>query len=108
MNVQIRRASPRDAKTMTQVAISAKRHWNYPEDWIEIWTPQLTFNPGYFEENESWVAIVSDVSAGFYTIQEKHRKAWIENLWVLPEYMGWASENDCFITPLPVHAKWDI
>jgi ribosomal protein S18 acetylase RimI-like enzyme len=24
----------------------------------------------------------------FYTLQEKNGKAWLENLWVLPEYMG--------------------
>jgi ribosomal protein S18 acetylase RimI-like enzyme len=88
MMIEIRRALPEDARILSQIALSAKSHWNYPERWIEIWTPQLTFNPEYFVENESWVAITEDTSAGFYTIQVKDGKSWIENLWVLPQYMG--------------------
>ena len=37
-----RRAIP---KALTQIALAAKRHWGYPERWIEIWSSQLTFSP---------------------------------------------------------------
>lgn len=88
MRIEIRRALPEDAPVLSQIALSAKSHWNYPESWIEIWTPQLTFDPEYFAENESWLAITDDTPAGFYTIQAKDGKSWIENLWILPRYMG--------------------
>ena len=55
---------------------------------MEIWTPQLTFAPEYFEANESWVAIDGDQQIGFYTLQDKNGIAWIENLWILPTYIG--------------------
>ena len=84
----IRRVDPQEADVLTQIALSAKRHWGYPERWLEIWTPQLTFTSEYFEENESWVAVDGDQQIGFYTLQDKNEKAWIENLWVLPEYIG--------------------
>jgi ribosomal protein S18 acetylase RimI-like enzyme len=34
------------------------------------------------------VAEADEILVGFYTIQERNRNAWIENLWVLPEYSG--------------------
>ncbi|GAB4458287.1 MAG: GNAT family N-acetyltransferase [Anaerolineales bacterium] len=73
---------------MTRIAISAKGHWGYPERWIEIWRPQLTFSPHYFEKNESWAAVEDEAPVAFYTLQERQGNAWLENLWVLPEWMG--------------------
>lgn len=73
---------------MTRIALSAKAHWGYPDRWMEIWEPQLTFSPEYFEENESWAAEADNAPAGFYTLREKDGNGWIENLWVLPEFMG--------------------
>jgi len=84
----IRRVVPKEADVLTHVALSAKRHWGYPEHWMEIWTPELTFAPEYFEDNESWVAVDNEMPIGFYTLQERNGNAWIENLWVLPERIG--------------------
>ncbi|RPJ25594.1 MAG: GNAT family N-acetyltransferase [Chloroflexi bacterium] len=88
MNLRIRRAKPEQADELTRIALAAKAHWGYPKRWLEIWTPQLTFSPDYFEENEGWVAIVKERPIGFYTLQEKNGNTTIENLWVLPEYIG--------------------
>ncbi|MEP0804181.1 MAG: GNAT family N-acetyltransferase [Chloroflexota bacterium] len=88
MTIHIRRAHPADANALTVIAISAKRYWGYPERWIEIWRPQLTFSPQYFEENESWAAVMNGAPVAFYTLQEQQGNAWLENLWVLPEWMG--------------------
>ena|SRR5688572_9712928 len=86
--MNIRRALPEEADVLTQIALSAKAHWGYLDSWIEIWTPQLTFSPEYFDENESWLCVDNEKPIAFYTLQEKNAKAWIENLWVLPEYIG--------------------
>ena len=88
MNFQILPAMPAQAEILTHIALSAKAHWGYPERWMELWQPQLTFGPGYFEENESWVAEIDQAPVGFYTLLEKDENAWIENLWVSPEAMG--------------------
>jgi len=86
--ISIRRTLSTDANVLTHIAISAKEHWGYPEHWMEIWRPQLTFSTEYFEENESWVAERYGTPIAFYTLFDKNGNAWIENLWVLPEYMG--------------------
>jgi ribosomal protein S18 acetylase RimI-like enzyme len=55
---------------------------------MENWKPQLTFSPEYFEEKESWTAETNGAPIAFYTLQEKDGSAWIENLWVSPEFIG--------------------
>jgi len=86
--ISIQRVNPNHAEQLTQIALAAKAHWGYPKRWMEIWKPQLTFSPEYFFENESWMAVVNDSPIGFYTLEEKNGNAWLENLWVLPEYIG--------------------
>jgi GNAT superfamily N-acetyltransferase len=86
--IRIRKVEPEEADEMTCIAMSAKAYWGYSERWMEIWEPQLTFSPEYFGENESWVAEVDGLPVAFYTLQEKDGNGWIENLWVLPTFIG--------------------
>src|SRR5215207_1911181 len=88
MNLEIHRVKPEQADALTQIALTAKAHWGYPERWMELWKPQLTFSPEYLEESESWVAAADNRPIAFYTLQERAGAAWIENLWVSPEYIG--------------------
>lgn len=84
----IRPVLPEEADDLTRIALAAKRHWGYPERWIEIWTPQLTFDPHYFEEHESWAAVIEDKPVAFYTLLDRDNVACLANLWVSPEFMG--------------------
>ena len=84
----IRPALPEEADLLSHIAYSAKAHWGYPERWMEIWKPQLTFSSEYFTTNESWVAEKDGNPVAFYTLWEKKGDAWIENLWVRPEFIG--------------------
>lgn len=93
----IRQVDPKEADMLTQIALSAKRHWGYPERWMEIWAPLLTFTPVYFEENESWVAVDGEKPIAFYTLQNKNGISWLENLWVLPEYIGRGVGKEMFL-----------
>lgn len=86
--ISIHPVSASQAGELSQIAYAAKAHWGYPERWMELWRPQLTFRGDYFEQNESWVALDGTEPVAFYTLQEKNGKAWLENLWVLPDYMG--------------------
>lgn len=100
--IQIRPVRPEQADVLSQIALTAKRHWGYPEPWIEIWTPQLTFSPEYFESNESWAAVDGDVPVAFYTLLEANAIASIENLWVLPAYMGQGIGKELFLHAVEV------
>lgn len=86
--ISIRPVDPREAGLLSQIALSAKAHWGYPERWMAIWAPHLTYAASYFVEHEGWVAADGGRQIGFYTLEEKNGHAWIENLWVVPEYIG--------------------
>lgn len=86
--ISIQRVNPNHAEQLTQIALAAKAYWGYPERWLEIWKPELTFRPEYFIHHEGWAAMIENNSIGFYTLEERNGNAWLENLWVLPEYIG--------------------
>jgi GNAT superfamily N-acetyltransferase len=100
MNIKIRRVISTEADVLSHIAFSAKAHWGYPQRWMEIWEPQLTFSPEYFDKNESWVAELDGKPVAFYTLQEKKGDAWIENLWVFPEYIGTGIGKKLFLHAL--------
>jgi GNAT superfamily N-acetyltransferase len=77
-----------EAEALSQIALAAKRHWGYPEHWIQLWKPQLTFDADYFKVNESWAADLNGHPVAFYTLLDKNGMAWLDNLWVMPEYMS--------------------
>jgi ribosomal protein S18 acetylase RimI-like enzyme len=88
MSIEIQRARSDQAHALTLIVLAAKAHWGYPRRWLEIWKPQLAITPDFLETNESWAAVENGTPIGFYTLQEKNGKGWIENLWVLPEFIG--------------------
>ncbi len=100
--ITIRLARPEEADILSQIAIAAKGHWNYPQHWMELWRPQLTFMPEYFEQNESWVAEENGLPIAFYTLQDRDGIAWLENLWVLPVYIGKGLGKELFLHAVEV------
>ena len=94
--ISIRRAKPEEADLLSQIAIAAKSHWDYPEHWMQLWIPQLTFGPAYFEEHEGWAAELDRAPIAFYTLENRNGKAWIETLRVLPAHMGKGVGNQLF------------
>src|SRR5262249_7929949 len=88
MKVDIRRALDDESEKLSLTAHAAKRHWGYPENWIEQWKPQLTVTPEFIRNNRVYAALSGDEVAGFYGLIEHHNKVELEHLWVLPEYMG--------------------
>jgi GNAT superfamily N-acetyltransferase len=87
MNSEILFAKPDQAKTLTQIAFAAKRHWGYPERWIKIWSPTLTVSEEFIERNDTYIAYLMGKPVGFYAISVENTKASLEHLWVLPSHM---------------------
>jgi GNAT superfamily N-acetyltransferase len=87
VKIQIVRAQPSDAETLTVVAHAAKRYWGYPDRWIEAWTEDLTVTARFIVENEVFLAERGDEVIGFYALSVKDNKAELEHLWVAPEGM---------------------
>ena len=81
-------AMPEQAGVLTTITLAAKRHWNYPENWIKTWLPSLTITPEYILVNEIWMAVVDEQYVAYYSLKPESEYLWLDNLWVLPEFIG--------------------
>jgi GNAT superfamily N-acetyltransferase len=88
MKIEIRHAQPNEAEALTEIAHAAKRHWNYPEEWIGHWKLDLTITPDFIMGNEVFVAVVDEQIAGCCALVLTDSLAEIEHMWMRPEHMG--------------------
>ena len=88
MNIQIRRARPDEAGVLTEIAHAAKRHWGYPENWIERWQVDLSITPEFIADNEVYVATIDQEVAGCCAIAFGERLTELEHMWIRPQHMG--------------------
>jgi GNAT superfamily N-acetyltransferase len=86
--MHIIRAKPEDADVLTQIAHAAKRHWGYPEKWIESWRDVLTITPEFIAANATYCAIENDSVVGFYLLTTESDGMHLDHLWILPRAMG--------------------
>jgi N-acetylglutamate synthase-like GNAT family acetyltransferase len=88
MPIEIRRARPEESETLSQIAHAAKRHWHYPESWIEDWKADLTITPDFIANHEVFVAIIDESITGCCALVVTDALAEIEHMWIKPEHMG--------------------
>ena len=94
--MDIQSAKPNQAEILTQIAFAAKRHWDYPERWIQLWSPILTVTAEFIENHETYVAYLDDKPIGFFAISKEDERASVEHLWVLPDFIGKGVGADLF------------
>jgi GNAT superfamily N-acetyltransferase len=103
--MMIRRATPEEAATLTQIALDAKRYWGYPEHWIRHWEADLTISAEFIRENEVYVAEDGGEIVGFYALcvnrkaeqPDSVRKAELEHMWVVPRCIGTGIGKELFL-----------
>ena len=86
--IEIRRATPDESDKLTALAHAAKRHWNYPPEWINSWKADLTLAPEFIAHNEVFVATVDDTIAGCCALVTTAGLAELEHMWINPDQMG--------------------
>jgi GNAT superfamily N-acetyltransferase len=85
--MQIIHAKPEDADALTAIAFAAKRHWGYPERWIEGWRDILTMRPEFIAANVAYSATENGRAVGFYLLTTESDGMHLDHLWVLPRAM---------------------
>lgn len=95
--INIVQAHCSDFETLTEIAFSAKRHWNYPDDYFDIWKDELTITREYIDKNIVYKALLFDTALGFYSIVENgndfwtngvfvKKGFWLEHIFIRPEF----------------------
>lgn len=87
-DTHFRNANPEEAARLTEIALAAKRHWGYPESWLEAWREDLTITPEFIKSNDVFVAVERDALIGFYALVTSESVTELDHLWVLPERIG--------------------
>jgi len=95
--IHINRANYSDSDILTEIAFLAKRHWNYPDEYYEIWKDELTITEKYLKQNIVYKAIYEELIVGFYSIVENksdfysgeilvQKGFWLEHIFIRPDY----------------------
>lgn len=93
----IRSALPDEANTLTQIALDAKRHWGYPEHWIQHWEADLTITPDFIDQNQVFVIEDDGEIKGFYALCVEGSRAELEHMWVTPTCIGTGIGKELFL-----------
>jgi len=104
----IRSASPEDAQTLTTIALDAKRHWGYPENWIKHWEADLTISSDFIRDNHVYVAEDNGEIRGFYALCVAGDKAELEHMWVTPAMIGTGIGKELFLDAMERAAKLNV
>ncbi len=84
----LRDATPSDVSDLTEIAHEAKRHWNYPEAWIAVWSPELSFEPESLTTMRVVLAEEHGRVEGFCGLTPGTARWQVEHLWIRPSAMG--------------------
>lgn len=95
--IKISKAEKNDSDVLTQISFEAKRHWQYPEEYYEIWKNELTITEEYLNCNLVYKAIKENEVIGFYSIVENKEDLysgevfvpkgfWLEHIFIKPEF----------------------
>lgn len=111
MKISIRKAEVQDSDDLTRIAFAAKRYWQYPEEYFDVWKQELTLTPDYILQNRVYIANVEEKVAGFVSIVEVtadfyagelliRQGFWLDHIFIQPEFIGKGagSELMAFVT----------
>jgi GNAT superfamily N-acetyltransferase len=96
MKTSIQRSRASDSERLTEIAHQAKRHWGYPERWIELWRDTLTITPEFISSYEVYSANDGTGILGFYALIVSGDKATLDHLWIDPKYIGMGLGRELF------------
>ncbi|HET6680033.1 MAG TPA: GNAT family N-acetyltransferase [Gemmatimonadaceae bacterium] len=84
----MRPALTEDLSAMNAIAMGAKRHWGYPERWLDAWRDALTIRADDLERHTVIVAGAPGDVVGFAVLADARSHWSLEHLWVAPSAHG--------------------
>jgi len=87
--MEIKQAVINDNEILTEITKKSKAYWGYSEEQILKWNDSLTISKEYVETNYVFKLMDNDKTIGYYSyLIEKERNIMLDNLFILPEYIG--------------------
>ncbi|MEM8894572.1 MAG: GNAT family N-acetyltransferase [Bacteroidota bacterium] len=73
-----------DLETLNNISYQSKKHWGYPDEWMERWKDDLTIDENKFDELKILVLELDNKVIGFGSMSENEETYEILDLWLLP------------------------
>ena len=86
--MEIIKSNVQDAELLTKVTIASKSYWNYDEELLKSWTNALTITENYILEKTVYKLVSDKTIIGYYSFFIDNDCIELDNLFVLPEYIG--------------------
>lgn len=87
-DIQIVKATIEDAEALTSIVFLSKQHWNYPDEWMDLWREDLHITASIIDENDTYKVISDNSIAGFIVIADQVSLAEILHCWIKPAFIG--------------------
>ncbi|WP_433764900.1 GNAT family N-acetyltransferase [Flavobacterium ginsenosidimutans] len=85
----IQKANIIDNEILTSITKKSKAYWGYSDEQIQKWDKNLTISKDYIREHSVFKLVDNDLIMGYYSfIFENDKTVELDNLFVLPEYIG--------------------
>lgn len=87
---QISKPLPQDIDQLNTIAWEAKKYWDYPNEWMELWKNDLRIDPTYLADHTVLSLDINGKICAWGSLEfDTAESRWeIGHLWVLPEVMG--------------------
>lgn len=85
-NLTYIKATPNDARQLSEIAFESKRNWGYPNEWMQLWKNELTLTPDYILGNQVVKIFDNRELIGFFSIIESELIE-LDHLWLKPQSM---------------------
>jgi GNAT superfamily N-acetyltransferase len=86
--IEIIQAQPEEADRLKQIAITSKSYWSYSNQAILDWANTPIITPEEISADMVYLARVDSTVVGWYRLKILLPAVTLEDLWVLPDYIG--------------------
>ncbi|HEX7776697.1 MAG TPA: GNAT family N-acetyltransferase [Parvibaculum sp.] len=87
-SIFVRPAWMDEGPALSALAMEAKAHWGYDDAFMELCRPELTVTRNKIGRERVRVAEAAGELVGFSSLRVGERKAWVENLFIRPGFIG--------------------
>jgi ribosomal protein S18 acetylase RimI-like enzyme len=85
----IEKANSTENEILTDITKKSKAYWGYSQKQILKWENYLTISAEYIENHDAFKLVSENKIIGYYSyINEENHNVKLDNLFVLPEYIG--------------------
>ena len=87
--MRIEKVNTTDSEILTQITKKSKAYWGYSAEQIQKWEVSLTISQDYIREHDVFKLVKDNVIIGYYSyLFEDGKNVKMDNLFILPEYIG--------------------